>query len=503
MARLLLIGIDGLDWKVTRSLLDDMPVISKLLESGYGGPMKSIFPPDSIPSWISIFTGLDPSEHGILETIDYFKKDAKSFSIDTEAFQGKTFWDRASLSGKSVLVVNPLMAFPSWKVNGIMASGPVFISGKSGTCPPHIADEFPLPPLGGIVDFPDKHELTEFYDKTCDETMEIVKFTSELMNNNEWDLTFVTLLTMDRICHFFWRYYDRDDPTWPGKNEHSDVIPAFHRFMDKCVGMLIDAAGKDTTIMIVSDHGHAMRPPLLFNLNQLLMDNGLLKSRISGPRLMSPRYHLEKMKNITLETLHRFDLEDIAYRFAHIFPWTRKLKKKDFMTSPDMNIATASGFGGTNPFGGIDISASRCKEEGLDYEETRDRVIRLLIDLKDENDTKYFIWVRRREEMFKGPFIDRYPDILYEMRPEFGTNWSVHLPLVTTNPRHRKISGGHRNDAILIAGPLNGLEIIEEEAKSINISASVSSILSFEGHVKNSGLSSSGPGSSFIRKVEE
>lgn len=482
MRRIVVIGIDGMDWPVTSSLLEGLPVIRRLSGTGYASEMKAVFPPDSIPSWISIFTGEDPSRHGILESIDYFKKDAKQFSVDTGAFRGRTFWDGASQIGRKVIVVNPLMAYPPWEVNGIMASGPVFISGRSGTYPPALAEEVKLPPLGGIVDFPVKKELRAFYEKTKEETASIVDFTCRLMRSNQWDLTFITLLTMDRVCHFFWRYYDRDDPTYPGPGEYEQVVPDFYRFIDGCVGRLAEASGEDALIMIVSDHGHAMRPPLLFNLNQLLMENGLLESRIRGPRLLSPRYHLDKTKNIVLETLHRLDMEDLSYRFAHAFPWTRKMKKKDFMTSPARNIATASGFGGTNPFGGIEISPERCAEKGLEYEEVRDRVIGLLMDFRDGSGEKVFIWARRREEMFDGPHIGRYPDILYEMRPEYGTSWSVHLPVITMNPRHRKISGGHRNQSTLIIGPLDARrKVIPERVSPLNISPTVLDLLGAEG----------------------
>lgn len=495
MSKLVVIGIDGMDWKVTGQFLEEMPVVKKLAESGHAGEMDAIFPPDSIPSWISIFTGKDPSQHGILETIDYFKKDARSFSVDTSAFKGTTFWDKAGENGKKVIVVNPLMAFPPWEVNGIMASGPVFISGKSATWPPDISSESELPPLGGIVDFPDKKELGEFYEKTKDETWAITDYTARLMETNDWDLSFVTLLTMDRVCHFFWRYFDESDPTWPGENRHSGVIPDFFHFIDRCVGRLVEAAGEDTLFMIISDHGHAMRPPLLFNLNQLLMEKGYLESRITGPKVLSPRYHLENAKNFVLETLHRLDLEDLSYKFAHIFPWTRKLKKKDFMTSPSKNIATASGFGGTNPFGGIDVSKERCAEEGLDYEKTRQKIIDLLLGLRDGEGDNYFLWARRREEMFSGEFTSRYPDIIYEMKPVYGTNWSVHLPLVTTNPRHRKISGGHRNSSILVAGPLEGWEVDASRVISTNVAAS---IVRFMTEVDE--REDAFPGSSFLKK---
>jgi predicted AlkP superfamily phosphohydrolase/phosphomutase len=477
MGRILIIGIDGLDWPVLQPLLPELPNIDSIGRSGFIGELPSIFPPDSIPSWVSIFTGLDPSEHGVLETVDYFKKDVKRFAVDTEPFKGKTFWDLAGRFGKRVLVVNPLLAHPPWEVNGIMASGPVFISGDTAMYPPSAAERFSPPPLGGIVGFPEKRELASFIQETKVETEKIVDFTARLLSTESWDLSFVTILTLDRIFHFFWRYYDDGDPTYPGPNVHSTVIVDFHRFLDLCIGRLLDAAGPGATCMILSDHGHGRRPPLHFNLNQLLFEEGFLHSRFKGPKILSIRYHLERTKNIVLETLHRLDREDLAYRIARIFPWTRKMKKRDFLTEPSTNIATASQFGGTNPFGGVDISKEVCASRGLDYESVRERIVRLLEDNLDEQRRPVFNWVKRREDVYTGPYLDRFPDILYEMRPEYGTNWSLHVPLVTINPRHKKISGGHRASGVLAVGPLDGRRILHESISPVNVCATVLTVL--------------------------
>lgn len=480
MRKVVVIGLDGLDWPVVSSLLGRMPRISEIASRGWAGEIEAVFPPDSIPSWISIFTGLDPSRHGVLESVDYFRKDAKQFAVDTGAFRGRTFWDRAGAGGARVIVVNPLLAFPPWEVSGVMASGPMFVSGETAVVPPEAASGTEVPPLGGIIDFPDKRELAGFYEKTKAETAAVTEFTARLMETRDWDLVFLTLLTTDRVFHFFWRFFDRDDPTWPGEGEFSDVIPDFHELIDRCVGRLREAAGEDALFVLVSDHGHAMRPPKLFNLNQLLLEAGLLQSRISGPRILSPRYLAGRMKDATLETLHRLDLEDLAYRLAHVLPWTRRLKKSDFMTEPSANIATASSFGGTNPFGGVEISPDRCREAGLAYEDVRDRVIELLRGARDGDGRPYFLWARRREEIYRGEFIARYPDVLYELRPEFGTSWSVHVPLVTVNPRHRKISGGHRKNSVFVTGPLGGLRVREGNLSSVNLCATVLHLLGVE-----------------------
>jgi predicted AlkP superfamily phosphohydrolase/phosphomutase len=477
MTRVVLVGIDGMDWHVLEPLLAGLPVLREIAERGAAGDMQSIFPPDSIPAWISIFTGLDPSEHGVLETIDYFKRGFKQFAVDTTPFRGRTFWDRASRMGRKVIVVNPLLAYPPWPVNGVMASGPVFMSGEVAAFPETLAAAYEIPPLGGIVDFPEKRELGSFAEKSKAETERIVRFTASLMRSEPWDLTFVTLLTLDRIFHFFWRYQDPDDPTHERRSAFGETVGEFHRFLDGCIGTLRDSAGPGALFIIVSDHGHGRRPPLHFNVNELLRRNGLLKGRFKGPALLSPRYHVDRAKNVTLEMLHRLDREDLAYRIAHLLPWTRKLKRGDFLTKPSENLATASEFGGNNPFGGVDISEERCAEAGLDYETLRERVIAILRDTQDERGRPIFIWVRRREEVYHGPRIDRYPDILYEMRPEYGTNWSIHRPLVTLNPRHRKISGGHRASGVMMAGPLGPWTVRREAISPLNVAATVLTVL--------------------------
>jgi predicted AlkP superfamily phosphohydrolase/phosphomutase len=478
MSRVVVIGIDGMDWRTLEPLLPSLPTLRAIAASGFAGGMDSIFPPDSIPSWVSIFTGLDPSEHGILESIDYFKKNTRQFSVDTNRFRGRTFWDAASAMGKQSIVVNPLLAYPPWDIRGIMASGPVFISGTADIRPGNLRGRYALPPLGGIVDFPEKRELSAFAEKSKAETKAIVDFTVKLLENEPWDLAFVTLLTLDRIFHFFWRYHDPEDPTHPRRSPHRDTVVDFHRFLDECVGRIARSAGPDTTVLILSDHGHGMRPTLHFNVNRLLLDNGLLVSRIKGPKFLSPRYYIDRAKDAALETLHRLDLEDLSYRVAHVLPWTRSLKKGDFLTERSGNIATASAFGGNNPFGGIDVSKDRCADSGLEYEAVRDRIIALLLGAADADGERVFLWAKRREEIYSGPYLERFPDVLYEMKPRFGTSWSLYRPLVTVNPRHRKISGGHRSTGVLLAGPLHGRTVCRERLSPLNIGATVLDLLS-------------------------
>ena len=78
--KVVLLGFDGMDYDLTKEMIDKglLPNLKKLSENGSFAPLLSVFPPDSIPSWITTYTGLDPSDHGILEHVNYLLGDEKN-----------------------------------------------------------------------------------------------------------------------------------------------------------------------------------------------------------------------------------------------------------------------------------------------------------------------------------------------------------------------------------------------------------------------------------------
>ena len=68
--KLIVIGIDGLDANLIHQFRDDLPNFSKLSQKSPLTRMSSVFPPDSPTAWATIFTGLDPANHGIVSFKD-------------------------------------------------------------------------------------------------------------------------------------------------------------------------------------------------------------------------------------------------------------------------------------------------------------------------------------------------------------------------------------------------------------------------------------------------
>lgn len=444
MGKLVILGIDALDPDLLERWKDDLPNISRLMDSGDFRRLESTKPPDSIPAWVTIFTGMHPWQHGIVDTMDYldFKGGA---SLDTSALVGKTFWDRASEAGRRVCIINPLLAYPVWTLNGIMVNGPVFITGEVQAQPPQILEGYKIPELGGMTDFPKKSELGAFVERTEFVTRDLARFGLELLDREEWDLFFLSFLTLDRVMHFLWRYMDRADPTHPGKSGLEDAIKRFFILFDGVVGEFVSKLSGGQALLIVSDHGHGMRPPNAVFLNEVLRREGYLACKQGGAGALSPFALIEKAKNTFLTVMQRLDLEDWVYKLAHMIPAERRksLKSSSYATEKDESLAWVSDLGGGTSFSGLEINRALIESKGEDYEEYRERLISLLLSLNDREGKPVVLYARRREEAFAGEKVGKYPDIVFELKETYGVDRTLYCGTLGMTTTHKKVSGGH------------------------------------------------------------
>jgi predicted AlkP superfamily phosphohydrolase/phosphomutase len=445
VSKIVILGIDALDAALLRRWKGDLPNFSRIMDEGYFAPLESTMPPDSIPAWVTIYTGMQPWEHGVVDSVDYLDIKQGAQAVDTGILRGKTFWDRAGEAGKRVCVLNPLLAYPVWPVNGIMANGPVFVTGEAQTFPEEIGRNMSLPELGGMVDFPGRKDLAAFLERTAKVTGDQAAFGLELLAREEWDVFFLCLLTLDRVMHFLWRYTDPEDPTYPGRNPFQDSVKDFFILLDSIVGGFMDRLSPRQRLLIVSDHGHSRRPTEALYINEMLRRDGLLRTpqgRVPG---MSPVALIEKTKTAFLRMMHRLDLEDWVYKIASVIPKAKRksLKSSSYAVVRESSLAWLSDTGGGTSFGGIDINRRLCEDQGQDYEALRERVIGLLTPLTDKDGERIVRFARRREDVFTGRNVSRYPDVVFELREDYGVDRALFSGLVGKSSTHRKVSGGH------------------------------------------------------------
>lgn len=453
MSKVVILGIDGLDPFLLEKWRSELSNFSRLMGDSSGYSTMSTFPPDSICAWASIFTGDNPAEHGLIESINYLSDKKVTENTDrSEHFRGKTFWDEAGNNGKKVCVINPFIAYPSWKVNGIMVSGPVFEGGDISVYPDGLLERYKFPPIGGIVDFPDEKDLGPFIDRTVRVTEELANVSLQIYKDHKPDLFFLTFLTMDRLKHFLWRFTDKKDKYYPGKNDYEDSIRDFYITYDKIVGEFLNALEEDTIMMIISDHGHRRRCTKCLNLNEILRQKGYVQSASKGASGVL-KMIVERTKVFTISSLTKLGLQDWIYKIAKVIPNRKALKKSTYLIDNTGSPVRLSNLCGTNPYGGLDITAGSEDE----YEALRDKIIDELNGLNEMLGVEVVKWAGRSEEIYTGSKMDRLPDILFELDGDYGVGMDLYTSPITDNFTHKKISGGHKREAVLIIGGQNAI----------------------------------------------
>ena len=397
------------------------------------GAVAVDLPPDSIPAWTTIFTGRGPGDHGYLDAIDYLDSRPDRAATDAASeLPGRTFWDAASRRGLTVCVVNPFLAYPAWDVKGVMISGPVFADGSVSITGISEAALPPLPQLGGIVTFPTKKTVGPFVERTLSDTCDQAEFGRTLLDLVQPDLFFMNLLTVDRIKHFLWRFADPGDPTYPGPNPQAGAIDRIYRLVDRIVG---DYGGTGDVI-VLSDHGHARRCTQMVYVDEALRRAGLVGERAARFRTLSKPYLLERAKRLALRVSYEIAREDELYRVARRLPNRKSLKFSSFSRDDGKSIARLSRTFGRNQHSGVDVLG--------DDPANRDAVKEVMVSLVDPATGEPVVeWVRDREDVVTGARLDRYPEVLFKLRPGYGVDFGLYGGLVGPDVNHRRISGGH------------------------------------------------------------
>jgi hypothetical protein len=206
----------------------------------------------------------------------------------------------------------------------------------------------------------------------------------------------------------------------------------------------MDRLVSDQVLVIVSDHGHARRPAKALYINELLRREGLLKTRQSKVPGLSPVVLVEKTKTAFLRIMQKLDLEDWVYKIAALIPKEKRksLKSSSYAVIREESAAWLSETGGGTSFGGIEINRALCPDQA-DYEQLRERLIEVLTFERTPEGEPIVALAKKREDLFTGRNVEKYPDVVFELREEYGVDRTLFSGLVGTSATHKKVSGGH------------------------------------------------------------
>ncbi|RLI74042.1 hypothetical protein DRP04_15145 [Archaeoglobales archaeon] len=416
-------------------------------------------------------TGKNPGKHGIYHYIEYVHETYDYRVVTSSDIKSRRLWSILSDFGKKVGVVQVPMVYPPDKVNGFFISGGLTTPSDENinfTYPPNLRDLL-------IKKFKFKIGITErCYEGNEDNFLADVNYTDErkakvtlyLMKNYDWDFFMVVFVNLDAVQHFFWRYMDTTHPGYdPEKaKKYGDAILNCYKKYDGFIGKMLDVIDDETTVIVMSDHGFG---PLYkeLHLNKWLMDKNLLKVKekkdIPFHRYLLSRTGLTREMVATL--VNKLHLEKIAKsmpkRLKRALPSHYVPFEIDWSRTKAYSVATHGllyiNLKGRNPSGIV--------EPGEEYEELRNYIIRELYKLKDpENGKKIVVRVYKREELYRGKYVNKAPDLLVMTDMTYqniGTldntllrpSWKPEEGKLSLLTKQRPLaSGSHRMEGIFI-----------------------------------------------------
>ena len=458
VSKLIVIGIDSLDPFVLSRYKNELPNFKKLMDNSPTFISKSVFPVDTIPSWASIYTGLNPGNHGLLYTYDVFDSNLGDLAkLDINRVLGKTFWDIAGIAGYKTSIIYPMLIYPCKQKKGIMISKSPFdnridwISSEIDidASPNSIREKYEIPEKlitlwGG---FPGINHLDEWAEIGKEFLMNDADLGLRICKNEQWDLFFIYFSLLDIIQHRLWRFFDETDPAYQ-ESKFKKIIIDYYKILDKIIGDFM-GAHPDASMMVLSDHGHKSRPIETININWYLRRNNYLEINKGSISL------LNLFKKIVLNIASELEIEDLLIRLVvsnkQLITASKLVYSSEYSIDKNRSIAYLSTFAGIKsyPFGGIEINKNLVSINR--YEIIREQLISSMSKLKSEDGQCLIKWIMRPEDLYSGNYTSEiYPDLVFELNNNFGVGWEAGSSLRGKAHDHKIASGGHRKEAVLL-----------------------------------------------------
>jgi predicted AlkP superfamily phosphohydrolase/phosphomutase len=248
-----------------------------------------------------MLTGKNKEKHGITGYLDQQQKKGEIIPNSRLNRKCLALWNILSSQGYLVGIVGPWVSWPAEPVNGYLLSDRIYFENLSATTYPSELKEtlrhYVKPQLDQAED-PYMNEINSLL------SSDNVTLRSPLQSNVEQervylfqdemkrkagavlnglfdpDFFFLYLRGPDVTGHFFWKYYE-PDATVPTEEIQlfKNMVPYVYFYQDRLLGEYLDKIGRDTTIIVVSDHGmrrKSYRPEIDFSpINKLWKKIGI------------------------------------------------------------------------------------------------------------------------------------------------------------------------------------------------------------------------------------
>lgn len=260
MRNVLLVGWDAASWSQIHPLLDSgaMPHLSRLVEQGIMGSLATFAPVASPLLWASLSTGRFPDTHGVLDSHEPDERTAGVRPVTRASLRAPHVWEilaQAGVSARSIAwpVTHPA-AGPATCVSGAFAAGlanctfPKDLEEKLAELRFH-PQEWTTAELKAFV--PELAKIDQDKDRglarlavLLSEAVTVQAAATSLLESSPGGFTAIWFGAIGAACQAF---LTDCHPVY------RQVIAGVYRFLDQMLGRLVQLAGPEACMLLVSD----------------------------------------------------------------------------------------------------------------------------------------------------------------------------------------------------------------------------------------------------------
>ena len=294
--RLLLVGLDGADWQRVRALVSEgqLPHLGALLERGASGALVSEEPMLSPLLWTTLATGRGPLSHGVLDFVEEDPQTGEPVPVSVRQRRVPALWDVFAAAGLDATVVGWWATWPTYPLpGGRVVSDRVAFSAyrwdpsrgvPAGLFHPQELGARLLPLQVRPADLgPDEmsgltaadaarweqaeralEQDASAFDLPLNHLRQVVasmltyhRMALALLQDHQPALFAVYYEAIDEVSHLFAHCRSPALRTCPPTlaAAFGGSVDGIYRLQDELLGELVAAAGTDTVVVVVSDHG--------------------------------------------------------------------------------------------------------------------------------------------------------------------------------------------------------------------------------------------------------
>ena len=283
--RVLLVGWDAADWQMIHPLVQRglMPTLATMMDRGVWGNLATTRPILSPMLWNTIATGKRPIDHGVHGFTEPDPDGPGVRPVHSTSRRCKAIWNLLTHCDLRSHVVGWYASHPAEPIAGVMVSNQFeqFRVEEGRPTPPPASCVSPAEMLeelaglrvlpaeidaGAILPFiPDARAVSERPEHRLGKLQHLMSQTAtvhatatSLLARDDWQFAAVYYEGIDRFGHEFMEFHPpkMEQVSDEDFEAYQHCMNGAYRFHDMMLQTLLDLAGEDTTVVLISDHGY-------------------------------------------------------------------------------------------------------------------------------------------------------------------------------------------------------------------------------------------------------